>query len=111
MGKSYDKKACGARIKHTRINRNITQEQLAENVSISISFLYGIESGIKKPSLVKLINIATELDESLDYIVFGNDYAPASSEVHIEIERMLSHCDIPTAEKVRDILKLILPML
>jgi transcriptional regulator with XRE-family HTH domain len=111
MENLYNAVELGARIKHTRINRSITQEKLSEEIGISTSFLYGIESGIKKPSLDTLVKIAVALDESLDYFVFGQASSPTGSEAHIEVERMLSSYNITTVTKVRDILKLLLPML
>lgn len=111
MERNYDITAIGARVKYTRLLRNITQEQLAEQAGISTSFMYGIESGKKHLSLKTLARISAALNESMDYLVFGNAELPAHSESHIEVERLLSRYDENTVRKVSDLLGVLLPML
>lgn len=111
MERNYDIAAIGARIKYTRLLRNITQEQLAELAGISTSFMYGIESGKKHLSLKTLARISAALNETMDYLVFGKTEIPAQSETHIEVERLLSHYDENILRKVSGLLSVLLPML
>lgn len=64
-----DKKLLGIRIKQTRIAKDFTQLDLAEEINISANFLGDIERGLKKPSLDTLVNIANILNVSVDSLI------------------------------------------
>ncbi len=64
--------AIGGRIKAERKFCNISQEMLAELVSVSPHYIYEIERGMKAMSLETLINVSVALKLSTDYILFGN---------------------------------------
>lgn len=53
----------GLHLKQLRLNKGLTQEQLAENADISVSFLGGIERGLKSPTIetVKKLSDALEI--------------------------------------------------
>lgn len=59
----------GERIRRFRKSRNITQEELAEAVGISLSFLGHIERGTRKPSIETLIRIASALSTTTDELL------------------------------------------
>lgn len=63
--------AIGGRIKAERKRRGISQESLAEIVSVSPHYIYEIERGMKAMSLETLINIINALGISADYLIFG----------------------------------------
>lgn len=63
--------AIGSRIKAERRSRGISQEKLAELVSVSPHYIYEIERGMKAMSLETLINIISALEISADYLIFG----------------------------------------
>ncbi|MCM1382861.1 MAG: helix-turn-helix domain-containing protein [Muribaculaceae bacterium] len=65
--------AIGSRIKAERKSRGISQEKLAELVSVSPHYIYEIERGMKAMSLETLINIIGALEISADYLIFGNN--------------------------------------
>lgn len=65
-------KEIGKRIKIKRKEAKISQEKLSELADISISFMFKIEGGYSKPSLYTISKIATALNCSLDYLIFGN---------------------------------------
>ena len=48
----------GARIRKYRLERGITQEDLAFQINTSAAYISNIERGIKRPSLQKLVEIA-----------------------------------------------------
>ncbi len=64
-----DYTSLGARIRRERVLHSWTQEQLAEKVNISVSFLGHIERGTRKASLETLVSISNVLDISLDYLL------------------------------------------
>lgn len=70
----------GKRIRRLREYQNFTRETFAEQVGVSVKFLYEIETGRKGFSADTLCKIANTLDVSCDYIMFGKN-APE----HIDI--------------------------
>ena len=64
--------AIGLRIKKARIKANITQEELANEVNISIRFLNNIERGDKGMSLETLTGIANALSVTPDDLLCDN---------------------------------------
>lgn len=58
----------GAKIKKERQSRGITQEQLAEQVDISVNFMSLIENG-RNMSVETLIKIAKALGVTVDYLL------------------------------------------
>ena len=59
----------GQNIKKYRKQRNLTQEKLAEAISISAVFMSQIENAKGKPSLETVVNIANALSVSIDILV------------------------------------------
>ena len=67
--KKVDYKSIGLRIKEKRTKLGITQEKLAEKISVSPSYISEIERGSSICSLQVLIDIADILELNLDYLV------------------------------------------
>lgn len=63
----------GQKISDARIRNNMTQEELAEQLNITPSFLSNIETAKRKPSLNTLLSLADKLSLSLDYIFYDRD--------------------------------------
>ncbi|MDD3213979.1 MAG: helix-turn-helix transcriptional regulator [Eubacteriales bacterium] len=59
----------GRRIRKQRTLHGWTQEELAERVNVSTSFVGHVERGTRKASLETLVAIANVLDVSLDYLL------------------------------------------
>ena len=66
---TIDYKAIGFRIKKLRIQKNLSQEQLAEQCNISTSFLGHVERGTRKMSLETLVTLSSVLNVSIDYLL------------------------------------------
>lgn len=64
-----DKITMGDRIRDVRKKRDLTQEQLAEKLDITISYLSEIERGLKLPSFPLFLKIVEVLDVSADYLI------------------------------------------
>lgn len=62
----------GSRIAKLRKEHNMTQEQLAERLDISIKHCSAVERGLSSLSLEKLVDVSILFDVSLDYLVKGN---------------------------------------
>lgn len=66
---AIDSKAMGRRIKTARLRAELTQEQLAELVDLSVVHISNMESGSGSASLNTLVNIANVLSVSTDEIL------------------------------------------
>lgn len=60
------------RLKELRKQNRFLQTQLAEKINVSKDTVHNWEKGRSEPSLLDLINLATVLDTSIDYLV-GKD--------------------------------------
>lgn len=64
-----DKLTMGDRIKEARRKQQLTQEQLAERLDISVEFVSQIERGLKLPSMQVFIKLIEALNVSADYLL------------------------------------------
>lgn len=78
MSHPLDCEGLGRQIRAYRRKLRMTQEQLARNAGISLSFLSYIERGTRKASIETLMNIAHVLNASLDDLLC--DSLPRESE-------------------------------
>lgn len=62
----------GLRIRRYRLERKITQEELAFQINTSAAYISNIEHGKKKPSLQKLIEIAEALGVTINDLIYSN---------------------------------------
>ena len=61
--------ALGLRVRSARLEIGITQEQLAEKVGISTSFMGHIERGTRTLSVDTLFKLCVALNVSADYLM------------------------------------------
>ena len=61
----------GERLKKARLEKNLTQEQLAEQIDVSIAFLSRIERGNSQINLKRLSQVCEILGVSEGYILNG----------------------------------------
>jgi transcriptional regulator with XRE-family HTH domain len=61
----------GPRLRQVRVSRELSVRELARRVGCSASLISQIERGVSAPSVGVLYSLATELDSSLDYLLFG----------------------------------------
>ncbi|MBR5323057.1 MAG: helix-turn-helix transcriptional regulator [Clostridia bacterium] len=64
--------AIGKRISTERKRNNITQEQLAEKMNVSIQMISNLERGKKAIKINNLLYLSQILGVSTDYILTGN---------------------------------------
>jgi transcriptional regulator with XRE-family HTH domain len=65
----------GPRLRLAREARRLSVRELARRIGCSASLISQIERGLSVPSVGVLYALATELDSSLDYLLFGSDQA------------------------------------
>lgn len=80
---ALDYNVIGSRIKQARLAKNMTQEDLAEQIDISVAFLSRVERGNSRINLKRLNQICGLLDVSEGYLLNG---ASSSSENYLDKE-------------------------
>lgn len=98
-----DYKGLGERIRKERLRLSLTQEKLAEKVNISESFMGHIERGGRKLSVDTLVNIANELNVSIDYLLLDS----VEPEPNVALNRILAMIKEKHPEKLKTFLSLI----
>lgn len=99
-----DYQGIGARIKHYRNQKKITQAQLAETSSVEPSNISHIERGATKVSLPTLFRIANALEVSLDDLVYDS----LEKSWHIsnkELNQILSDCNDKELKAIVEMVK------
>lgn len=87
-----DYESIGRRIKHYRMEKRMSQEDLGQIVSVNNEHISRIEGGKKFISLELLILIANALDVSADDLLTDN-LKHSSSPVGTEIHDLLLDCN------------------
>ena len=64
-----DKQNIGDRIRESRKKLNLTQDQLAEKLDITVTYVSEIERNLKLPSMTLFIKLVETLDVSADYLL------------------------------------------
>lgn len=80
---ALDYNVIGSRIKQARLAKNMTQEDLADKIDISVAFLSRVERGNSHINLKRLNQICGLLDVSEGYLLNG---ASSSSENYLDKE-------------------------
>lgn len=83
FGMAIDYSVIGSRIKQARLAKNMTQEDLADKIDISVAFLSRVERGNSHINLKRLNQICGLLDVSEGYLLNG---ASSSSENYLDKE-------------------------
>jgi len=81
-GSHFDPLEFGKRLQYARKAHGITQEELAERISVDRNHITRMERGIRVCSIDLLVEIATALEVSTDYLLVG---APPTSTVKKEL--------------------------
>ena len=80
---AIDYSVIGSRIKQARLAKNMTQEDLADKIDISVAFLSRVERGNSHINLKRLNQLCGLLDVSEAYLLNG---ASSSSENYLDKE-------------------------
>lgn len=96
----------GQRLKKARLDKHMTQEQLAEEIDVSVAFLSRIERGNSHINLKRLSEICNILGVSEGYILNGTSSA---SKIYLDSEfsDILKKCSPQKQKLIYNIAKLI----
>ena len=90
----FDQKEFGLRVKYLRRKHGLTQEQLADALYITATHLSKIECGQRGISIDLLLDLAAELDVSVDLLISGNPRTMGSVRMLIaQIRELLNRVE------------------
>lgn len=104
-------KRIGKKIATLRKENSMTQEQLAEKLSITVKHCSSVERGLSSLSLEKLIYVADLFDVSMDYLVrdFSDEEQEYIPQICLELfkdadnkERLLLKEYLSLYQKIKD---------
>ena len=87
-----DKRKLGKQIKMVRTSKRMTQEELAEMIDVSPTFISLVETGTKALSLSKAIELADVLKVSMDVLFQDNRLQQEESDI-AEAAFLLQGCN------------------
>lgn len=71
MQKAIDYKAMGDHLRTARLNANLTQEEVANAVEVSVTYYGKMELGKVRPSLVRLYTVCKVVKAPITYVLSG----------------------------------------
>ena len=96
----------GERLAELRIKKNMTQEEFAEKIGVSVGYINQIETGKKCFNLKRFKEIITIFDKPLSYFIEGTD-TPEQSEIK-EITDLLVNANSEKLNLVKKIVTAIM---
>lgn len=102
----------GRKIQTIRKQRELTQEELAEKLNVSIVFLSRVERGKVKISLPRLIQIANVLNVSLGNLLVENTIINVGDMEYVtaEFEELLKKCSRKQQRFIYEVVELVVDM-
>lgn len=92
----------GRQIRLARLQKNLTQTQLAEAANLSVPYISHVERGKKRVSLDALVRIAQALEVTLDQLLSG--VQPQDRVAYLpELEELLVDCTLRERRILRDV--------
>ena len=86
-----DYKAIGKRLKAARTTKGMKQEDVANILDTTQSYISGIENGANKPGLATLIKLCRIYEVSFDYILLDN-LPHLKKSLNPDFDDILSDC-------------------
>jgi transcriptional regulator with XRE-family HTH domain len=94
-------KQIGKRIKNYRKKANLTQEQLAEYVNLSVQYIGYLENGKKGASLSTIIDIANTLGITVNPLLIDNIDCEIIAHI-CEFEELIIHRNFEERDAILD---------
>lgn len=104
---ALDYNIIGSRIKQARLAKNLTQEDLSEQLDVSVAFLSRVERGSSHINLKRLNQICKILEVSEGYVLNG---ASNNSENYLnrEFAELLKNCSPEKQKMIYNVAKTII---
>lgn len=103
---AIDYTVIGERLKRARKEKHLTQEQLAEQLDVSIAFLSRIERGSSQINLKRLSQICSILDVTEGEILNGTS-SKSAKYLAPEFADLLKNCSSDKQRLIYDIAKVV----
>ena len=104
---ALDYKIIGDRIRKARIDNNLTQENLAEKLDVSVAFVSRIECGTTHVNLTRLSEICSILGIDEGQILNGVS-TNSKNYLSDEFNELMKSCPKETQKLIYDVAKLII---
>lgn len=104
---ALDYSIIGSRIRKARLEKNITQEELAEKIDVSVAFISRIERGTSHINLKRLSQLCNILDIKEGVILNGTNIE-STNYLSQEFNDLLLSCSKDTQKLIYDIAKIII---
>ena len=88
---SLNYKLIGQRLKESRMQKRISQAELAELIDMSVSYISHIETAKKQASLEALVRIANVLGVTVDHMLNGNQTSDPA-EYRTDLVQLIEGC-------------------
>ena len=85
----YDPKECGMRISKLRQEFRKTQQQMADDLHISLDYYRALENGRRSASLELLVAMSLSFEVSLDYLILGRMKSSYSQKIQGELVNIM----------------------
>lgn len=96
----------GKRIRNSRIEKRLTQEELADRLNISVAYMSRMERGSTKVNLKRLIQIAEILDLTPGYLLTGSNIE-SKDYLKTEFNEILEKCTPKQQKLIYEISELV----
>lgn len=96
----------GRRIKQCRLDRKMTQEELADEINISVAFLSRVERGNAHLNLRRLTQIAEVLKVSPGYLLTGSN-TTSKDYLKEDFKNILDKCNPEQQKLIYEISELV----
>lgn len=104
---ALDYSVIGERIKKVRIGKNMTQENLAERLNVSVAYVSRIECGTTRLNLKRLSEICRILNIDEGTLLNGTS-VESQNYLSEEFSTLLSSCSQETQRLIYDVAKVII---
>lgn len=104
---ALDYKIIGERLRNARVDNNLTQENLAEKLDVSVAFISRIECGTTHINLTRLSEICSILNIDEGQILNGVS-TDSKNYLNNEFGELLRNCPKETQKLIYDLAKLII---
>ena len=103
---ALDYTVIGQRIKQARLEKNLTQENLAEQIDVSVAFLSRVERGSSHINLKRLDQLCALLDVTEGYLLNGASNN-STNYLNKEFSELLKGCSPDTQKLIYNVAKVI----
>lgn len=95
------------RLKETRLNKNLTQKEVADHFKTSPQSYAQWEKGLRKPSAENLQKLADFFNVSTDYLLGKSDIPDSESDIDLDfaIDNSVAYDGTPITDDDREIIK------